>query len=433
MGKATKGTVRFWFRFDKKLKDDTCPIYLVYQISGQRKNYLTSTRLFPCNWDNGNQMAVFVSKAEAKKLMPAKHYEFDFPIHKEIQAINNYHSSLIKDIATIEDGFSQAGTPYTVSMVIDKLERVRRPEQVKEEKSELVTDFIQRFINDNAATKEPGTLKIYGAVSNHIQEFEKYSRKQVTFDKVDYALFNELHGYLIREKDFRTVTANKTVTVLRTLCNYAKKYNIQVNDGFTDFKVKNTQAEVIALTQSELDILLNIDLSANKRLSGVRDVFCFSCTTGLRYSDLDALGWENIKENEIRITVKKTKQKLTIPLTPIPKEILARYKDRYKPLPTISDQKTNTYLKGLCQIAGIDSPIEKVIFKGNKRVSEIHPKYELITIHTGRKTFATLSLEKGMNAEEVMKVTGHKHYQSFKRYVSITEDRKSESMHEAWG
>lgn len=433
MKKATKGTVRFWFRFDQKRKDDTCPIYLIYQISGQRKNYLTSTRLFPCNWDNDNQIAVFVNKADAKRLMPLRHFEFDFPTVREIHEINSYHALLVNDIATIEGGFTQTGTPYTVSMVIDRLVEVRQPEQAKEVKPDLVTDFITRFINDNAATKEPGTLKIYQAVSNHVQEYEKYSHRPVTFDGADYALFNSLHGFLIREKDFRTVTANKTVTVLRTLCNYAKKYNIQVNDGFTDFKVKNTQGEVIALSQSELDLLLNIDLSGNKRLSGIRDVFCFSCTTGLRYSDLDSLQWENIKENEIKLTVKKTKQKLTIPLTPIPKEILARYKDRYKPLPTISDQKTNAYLKELCQIVGIDSPIEKVIFKGNRRVSEIHPKYELITIHTGRKTFATLSLERGMNAEEVMKITGHKHYQSFKRYVSITEDRKRESMHEAWG
>ena len=199
----------------------------------------------------------------------------------------------------------------------------------------------------------------------------------------------------------------------------------------------------------EFESLINLDLSDNKRLDQVRDVFCFSCTTGLRYSDLNLLRREHIKGDEIRFTVKKTKELLTIPLNAYSLAILDKYKDKNKPLPVISNQKLNLYLKGwdekdengkikkhnegLCEIAGINESIEIVRYKGTKREAIVYPKYELIGVHTGRKTFATLSLEKGMSAEEVMSITGHKDYKSFKRYVKITENRKKVVMVKAWG
>jgi integrase len=123
----------------------------------------------------------------------------------------------------------------------------------------------------------------------------------------------------------------------------------------------------------------------------VRDVFCFSCLTGLRYSDLKQLKREYIKADEITLTVQKTKEILMIPVTPLAQEILNRYIDQYWPLPIISNQKINDYIKELCKVAGIVESVEIVHYRGNKREAVIFPKYELIVVHTGRKTFVTLS------------------------------------------
>jgi integrase len=130
--------------------------------------------------------------------------------------------------------------------------------------------------------------------------------------------------------------------------------------------------------------------------------------------------------------VKKTKELLTVPLTSYSKEILKKY-TTHNPLPMISNQKLNDYVKELCQFAGFTEPVEIVRFRGAKREAVTYPKHELIGMHTGRKTFATLSLEKGMSAEEVMSITGHRDYKSFKRYVNITEQRKKIVMSQAWG
>jgi integrase len=191
--------------------------------------------------------------------------------------------------------------------------------------------------------------------------------------------------------------------------------------------------EVIALTQEELNRLFLCDLSNDKRLANVRDVFCFSCFTGLRYSDLKQLRWEHIKSTEIVLTITKTKSRLSIPLSEYSSTILDKYKQAGRPLPVISSQNMNYALKELGELVGIDEQIEIVRYRGAQRIINVYPKHRLLTVHTGRKTFATLSLERGMSAEETMSVTGHSDYKSFKRYVRITEERKKLVMNRAWG
>jgi integrase len=142
---------------------------------------------------------------------------------------------------------------------------------------------------------------------------------------------------------------------------------------------------------------------------------------------------EHIKNGEIKLTIQKTKEPLTIPITPYSLFILAKYYKLSKPLPIISNQKMNEYLKELCKIAEINEPIEIVRYRGVERIAIVYPKYELIGVHTGRKTFATLSLEKGMSAERVMAITGHKDYKSFQRYIKVTEQEKKVAMGKAWG
>src|SRR5690606_24703110 len=87
----------------------------------------------------------------------------------------------------------------------------------------------------------------------------------------------------------------------------------------------------------------------------------------------------------------------------------------------------------LCQLAEIDEPIEIVRSKGAISEANVYPKWELISCHSSRKTFVTLSLERGMKAEEIMPITGHKSYESFKRYLNVTKDASKTALLNAWG
>lgn len=432
------GTIRFVLRTDKADKEGLSPIQLIYQLSGERKYFKTGDKLRSENWDPENQQAIYLDKKAAKKLLPGVTFNL-LPSAKEIEEINSIVISFKKEVSDIEKRFQLNGVVYSPEMVISSLKEARNPTTKKKEATNLVFDFIDKYIQDNKASRERGSLCVYKSLKSHLQNFEITKKKKVTFDKIDYAFFLEFQNFLINNRTKRNpnglgnVTIAKQLSTLKTFLNYARIHGIKVSDKYKDFKIKKESLEVVALTNEEFETLYNLNLSKNRKLDQVRDVFCFSCATGFRYSDLAQLKREHIKDEEIRLTVTKTRQKLTVPLNPYSHAILEKYSAMHRPLPVISNQKMNDYIKELCMKAGINERVQIVRFRGAKREEKTYPKYELVRVHTGRKTFATLSLEKGMSAEEVMKIGGWKSYTSFARYVNITEKRTKVVMSKAWG
>lgn len=97
-------------------------------------------------------------------------------------------------------------------------------------------------------------------------------------------------------------------------------------------------------------------------------------------------------------------------------------------VPVISNQKMNQYLKDLANFAGINESITNVYYSGNKRVTEVVEKWQLVSTHCGRRTFIVNALYLGIPAEVVMKWTGHSDYSSMKPYIEIIDDLKSKEM-----
>jgi integrase len=175
--------------------------------------------------------------------------------------------------------------------------------------------------------------------------------------------------------------------------------------------------------------LYNLDLTNNARLERVRDVFCFSCFTGLRFSDTVTVNRGNVRGAELFITTRKTSDNLSIPLSEQATSLLVKYDCK---LPSISQQKTNDYIKELGKLAGIDEPTELTKHRGAAEVKKTEPKYKFMTTHTARRTFVTLALERGMRAETVKAITGHKDDKSFKNYIKITDKIKILEMQKVW-
>ena len=88
----------------------------------------------------------------------------------------------------------------------------------------------------------------------------------------------------------------------------------------------------------------------------------------------------------------------------------------------------NFYLKELCKLAQIDEPIRLTNYKGNQRIDEVRPKYELIGTHTGRRTFIVNALSRGIAPNVVMKWTGHSDYKAMKPYIDIVDSIKASEM-----
>ena len=88
----------------------------------------------------------------------------------------------------------------------------------------------------------------------------------------------------------------------------------------------------------------------------------------------------------------------------------------------------NDDLKEVGKLCRIDQPITITYYRGNERIDEVYPKYELLGPHTGRRTFICNALMMGIAPQVVMKWTGHSDYKAMKPYIDITDSAKAEAM-----
>jgi integrase len=444
-----KKTTRFWLRKDRENLDTTCPVHLVYQVKGVRKVYgVPDLHLLPENWDVKKQSAFYISPAKAKKKKPEIKVE-KLLSARQAEEVNNKLAGIRAHIARIEKRLELDNIPITPQAVVDMLKEQTTDTTKKEQPGNYIVDFIKKYVSENEGTHKSRTLQAYLGLATHLSGYEEVCGIRATFEHLDIPYLRGFVGHLLKPKEIvlpsgrkrnldrmNNITVAKQISTLKTLLKFARiLYGITPNQAYQDFKVtrNDSHLEVITLTEEEFKSMYNLDLTENKRLDQVRDVFCFSCATGLRYSDLAQLKREHIRHGVIKITVAKTKRPQEIPLNPYSYAILEKYKERHRPLPIISGQKTNQYIKELGKLAGIDTPVEKVREYGTQIEKRMAPKHKFMSIHMGRKTFTTLSLEKGMAPQEVMSLTGHTTFKSFKRYVDVTNDRKKAVMAQAWG
>ena len=278
-------------------------------------------------------------------------------------------------------------------------------------KDYTLTEYTEVFIKHNGFTKQLGTVLYW---------LKQY--KAISISKVDYNWFNAFVDVYIK-KEYAESTINKQVQLIRGVLRFAKSNNIKINNNAFDFKdLKKTSSLSAYLNNDELDILFNYKCKSD-RLENIRKLFLIGCTTGLRVSDLMKINSLVIDDNFIEITTQKTKQSLLIPIDP-------RVKDYIKTIRPISHPVFNRYLKELCQLVGINEPQQGYIRNNkNRRVLGVYPKYNLITSHTMRRSFAS-NLYGKVPTVIIMAVTGHTTEKSFLNYIKKPQRNFAEQLQE---
>jgi integrase len=428
-------TLRFEIRKDTKPnRKGEMPISGIVSISQQRKRISTGITLPIPNWDIVNQKAIYLNKKDCSKLFPELNHSA-LPMENDIKEINKNLESIRGEIADIAKGFELKKLVYSAEMIAESYKELNKPLTKREEPNTVVFDFIDQFIIDNEPTTAKGTCKAYKQLKSHLLAFINHHKgEKITFSHTDYNFFKKFENFLVEYRtSINNVTIAKQLRTFKSLLGHARRQGIEVNQGYRDFKIKQQELEVIALTEDEYAAIKNVDLKGVSRHIKARDIFIFLCSTGMRYSDYDQFDRVHIKGTTIKLTMKKTTDFVEIPLNADSSLILEKYKDLQEPLPKISRQKLSKYIKEVCVIAGINEPTEIVRYNGKEPIKKIFPKYELISTHTGRKTFCTLSIERGVDRDTVMKCSGHKSHQSFDRYVNLSRQRKIDQMNDKWG
>lgn len=399
-------TVNFYLNVaDRK---GNCPIMMVYQDKGKKFKYYTKQKVKKKAW-NGERVKMNYSDAG------------------EINSILDGLENIIKGIER-EAIFQKRVYP---------IDTVKKKFYLQLGQLTPSNDFFKSFnvfVEESKATKAPNTLKSYLSTGKRLMGFQMDKGITVSFEGITNAFYDSFVNYLIEDIHLLNNSVGKHIKNLKAFLNYAmdNEYTGQIN--LKKFKVLQEEAQTVYLTEQEL-LRLHYLAGLNDRLSHVRDNFCFGCFTGLRFSDIQKLNKSNFKEDTIEIRTDKTKGFLKIPLNDYALEILKRNEGKFKnkPLPPgISNQKTNQYIKELGQKAAIMEDVEMEKYTGSLKVLVKKKKYELLSSHTARRTFVTLALEKGIRPEIVMAMTGHSNYNTFKKYIKITDTIKQTEMKRLW-
>jgi integrase len=239
-------------------------------------------------------------------------------------------------------------------------------------------------------------------------------------------------AYLVKEAGHTHNTVVKYAKTLKAFISWATERGYNGNDDYKKLKIEGEKAPaIIYLTWDELMHLYTMKIE-NESLAQVRDVFCFGCFTGQRYSDIENLKPEHIVEGIwINAPIKShSAQTLYIPLNMYALKILGKYKKlpTGKSLPVISNQKMNAYLKELGEKAEFFNNVTIYRFKGGKRIESSVMKYKVMTTHIMRKTFVTNALSLGMQTATIKEFTGHKSEKDFNRYLAVITEDKIKAM-----
>jgi integrase len=415
------------FKLKHPKSDKPTLVVLKVYFNTQRFTYSTGETIHSVNWDHKQKdepYRIIYPRGKESAELRDQLKETDTQLKRYAIEIQRIYRTLETAEKTI--------TPTTLKKEMDKVFK-KRPEQQIIDLIGIANLVIKESEKGTRQTKnktriKPVTIKGYNTTLNHLKTFKSETGYKLSFDKIDLSFYNKFVRYF-QDKNQSTNTIGKNVKNVKVFMKEAFKKGLTTNTIFQDeeFKITEEDTDQIYLNTSELDIIYNLDLSDNKRLDRVRDIFIIGCWTGLRFGDLVQLNETNIIELDgkefLKIKTIKTGELVIIPLHWTIKEILKKHNGNIPRV--ISNQKMNEYLKELTRKAEITNMERIVKTRGGLRVDSTSEKCELVTVHTARRSFATNMYMADIPTITIMKITGHRTEKAFLKYIRISPEENA--------
>jgi site-specific recombinase XerD len=292
---------------------------------------------------------------------------------------------------------------------------------------ERIRTLIPIFIDHNNKIKAligkeyaPGTLERYETSLKHTKDFLmwKYNIADIDITKIDHSFITDYEFYLRTVRNCANNTAVKYIKNFNKIIKICLANHWIERNPFANYKSKVKEVDRVYLTEEEIQQIINKDFGTD-RLSLVRDIFLFSCFTGLAYIDVKNLTKSHISigidgEKWIFTHRQKTESASKIPILPVTQMIIDKYANhpqagnQDKLLPILSNQKMNAYLKEIAGVCNINKEL---------------------TFHIARHTFATtVTLTNGVPIESVSKMLGHKNLRTTQHYAKVLDKKVSDDM-----
>ena len=390
-------SVLFYLRKSIIRKKTEAPIYMRITVNGSRVDLSTHQFTLDDKWD-------------------VKHGQVKGP-KSETHTVNNTLDNLRSKVNKIFTQLETMGKPITAEIIRNTLEGKSINRRSLVEAFKLYNEQLKPKVGHGYAK---ATLVKYQVTCNKVEDFIRfqYNRSDVFLDELDYQFTVNFELYL-KTHDFNIQnTVSKHVTLLKKIINYCLANNWLEKNPFINFKCPYKDPERHFLTKDELETLQSKAMMIN-RLAVVRDMYVFSCYTGIPFADM-----ENLIPSDVSIGIDgdkwiifnriKNGSRSPVPLLPVPLSIIEKYKDypvnssKGKLLPMYSNQRVNGYLKEIATICGIE---------------------KTLTFHTARHTFATtVTLTNGVPIETVSKMLGHTSIKTTQIYSKVVDVKISHDM-----
>jgi len=387
----------FFIKKNKIRTNGTAPIYLRITIDGKAVDIAAKRYIDPQKWDTKGHKALGNTQ-EAKIL--------NLYLKTLEQQVYDYHYQLLKeenDVTAVGLKSKLLGTDVSTRMLIPIFQDHN--------------DKVEALVGQDFA---PGTLERYKTSLKHTQEFLnwKYKTSDIDITKIDHAFIMDYDFWLRNVRKCANNTAVKYIKNFKKIIRLCMANGWLTKDPFLGYKAKLKVVERPYLSKEEIQMIYEKEF-VSERLNQIRDIFLFSCYTGLAYVDVRQLSKSNINigidgAQWIFTHRQKTNTSIRVPLLPLAQELVLKYENHPQCVnsdvlfPVLSNQKMNSYLKEIASVCGINKEL---------------------TFHIARHTFATtVTLSNGVPIESVSKMLGHTNIKTTQHYAKILDKKLSVDM-----
>ena len=335
---------------------------------------------------------------------------------EDARTLNAYLDTMQNKVYETQRLLTEQEVEVTAEAIREKFgggERSRRLMEIFQEHNDQMSQLVDIEF-------APGTMERYETARKHVESFLqwKYGITDIDIKRISYQFVTDYEFWLKAIQKCSHNTSLKYISNLKKIINICIKNGWLDRDPFFGYKMKKREVIREFLSEDEIAKVYSYDFPTS-RLTVVRDMFIFSCYTGLSYADI-----QKLKRSEIIVGIdgekwictqrQKTETASRIPLLPIALEIIEKYKDDVRCitkdllLPILSNQKMNSYLKEIAGVVGIEKEF---------------------TFHCARHTFATtVTLANGVPIETVSKMLGHTNLKTTQHYAKILDSKVSQDM-----
>lgn len=402
-------------------------IIIQYYIADEKKlfKYSTGEYIHPNDWDFNARMPKSRKGADGVRL------------RKIATHIMQYNDFLV----TLIDNYKLNGEKITREKLKNAFDAKFKPERVTNE-FDYFTDFVMNFLSSikGAINKNTGReysqsrIYLYNQSNNALIDFENYIKRRVKVTEYNAQLNDEFVAFCMNEKKYSANTIGELVSGIKVLLRKAKERGHTIANDLDNFTKTKEESISVALSEAEIERLVAFDFSKDKRLENTRDLMILGLWTGLRVSDVMALPAINPDSKFIEVEPQKTRNtsgaKVVIPLHHHIKEMIRK---RGMPTP-LKSIVFNSNIKEVCRLVGFNDVVEGTLMNPKTRRKErgVFEKWQLISSHTCRRSFATNLYLMNFPTLSIMKITGHTTEASFLKYIKVTPKEHAEKLLAHW-